>query len=88
MGNYLSNTDISDQSKIYTDSKKIVDSLYLTKLRYWERDIQWKNWNINNNASNIPHYMKNLRSWEAKIQRDNYNRWNLASNIPIIYRVV
>ena len=96
MGNYLSNTnndtEVSNNNlNTYTPYKlnnTSVDPLYLTKLRYWERVIQWKNWNINNDASNIPQYMKNLRSWESKIQKDNYQRWNSASNIPLSYRLI
>lgn len=96
MGNYLSsnhtdNEVLNNNSNThipYHLKNTVVDPLYLTKLRYWERDIQWKNWNINNDASNIPQYMKNLRSWESKIQKENYQRWNSASNIPLSYRMV
>jgi hypothetical protein len=96
MGNYLSNTnndtEVSNNNLNtyipYKLNNTSVDPLYLTKLRYWERDIQWKNWNVNNDASNIPQYMKNLRSWESKIQKDNYQRWNSASNIPLSYRLI
>ena len=96
MGNYLSNTNNDNKESKFNSNTHIpyhlkntvVDPLYLTKLRYWEKEIQWKNWNTNNDASNIPRYMKNLKSWESKIQRDNYQRYKSASNIPLNFRLV
>ena len=59
MGNYLSNTNNDNELSKFNSNTYIpyklnntsIDPLYLTKLRYWERDIRWKRWN---STSNIP----------------------------------
>lgn len=78
MGNFYS-TPIAPENSTTCNStngfsKTSVDPLYLTKLRYWERGIQWDNWNRYQNSTNIPKHMPKLKKWEKKINITNLYR--------------
>ena len=75
MGNFI--PTISEKRPIqlvkgYPQHRKLVkDPLYLTKLRFWERRIQWRNYNLNSNGNNIPDFMTSLTTWQQRIAEGN-----------------
>ena len=61
--------------KGYPKHQKLVkDPLYLTKLRFWERKIQWHNYNLNSSGNNIPDFMPSLINWQQIITEENNKR--------------
>ena len=75
MGNfYSSNSIVPENLNNYNRTKTAIDPTHLTKLRYWERDIQWDNWNRSQSSTNVPKHMPKLKEWEKKINTANLYR--------------